>query len=76
LVWGTLNEVTDQLQLHSLVQVHKSFVINLQHIKAVKYDELLINGSIICGPHLPGGVEEKISGGIVHHLKKIKTAAA
>jgi DNA-binding LytR/AlgR family response regulator len=47
LVRGTLNEVTDQLPLNSLVQVHKSFVVNLQHIKALKYDELLINGSII-----------------------------
>jgi two-component system, LytTR family, response regulator LytT len=47
LVRGSLNEVTGQLQLHSLMQVHKSFVVNLQYIKAVKYDELLINGSII-----------------------------
>lgn len=47
LVRGSLNEVMDQLQLHSLVQVHKSFVINLQHVKAVKYDELLINGNVI-----------------------------
>jgi two-component system, LytTR family, response regulator LytT len=47
LVRGTLNELTDQLRVISLVQVHKSFVVNLQHVKAVKYDELLINGCTV-----------------------------
>jgi two-component system, LytTR family, response regulator LytT len=47
LVRGPLSSVISQLQLSSLVQVHKSFVINTVHIKAVKYDELFIKNSLI-----------------------------
>ncbi len=39
----TLNELMEQLTDLVLVQVHKSFVVNPLHIKAIKYDELMIN---------------------------------
>jgi DNA-binding LytR/AlgR family response regulator len=59
LVRGPLNNVTTQLQLHSLVQVHKSFVINTIYIKAIKYSELFV-----CNTSIPVGRAYR------HHLKK------
>jgi DNA-binding LytR/AlgR family response regulator len=59
LVRGPLNNITAQLQLHSLVQVHKSFVINTTHIKAITYSELFV-----CNTPIPVGRAYR------HHLKK------
>jgi two-component system, LytTR family, response regulator LytT len=47
LVRTSLKELMDELQLASLVQVHKSFVVNTNFIKAVKYDELIVNDTVI-----------------------------
>jgi DNA-binding LytR/AlgR family response regulator len=47
LVRATLSEVTEQLQQVSFIQTHKSYYVNPIHIKLIKYDELVVNDTII-----------------------------
>jgi two-component system, LytTR family, response regulator LytT len=47
LIKSSLHEIIEQLKIPTLIQVHRSFIINTLHIKAVKYDELLINDTMV-----------------------------
>jgi two-component system, LytTR family, response regulator LytT len=47
LLRNTLSEVCQQLNIATLIQIHKSFVINTRFITAVKYDEILLGEIII-----------------------------
>jgi two-component system, LytTR family, response regulator LytT len=57
-----LNEIIQDLKVDSLVQVHKSFIINIVHIKAIKYDEIMVNNfSIPIGRNYRDDFKKKIA---------------
>jgi two-component system, LytTR family, response regulator LytT len=47
LVKSSLQEFLLLHNIKNLVQVHKSYVINIAHIKAIKYDEVLVDETMI-----------------------------
>ncbi len=42
LVRGTLSEIMDQLNMQSMVQIHKSFIVNLNQIRSIQTNEILV----------------------------------
>jgi two-component system, LytTR family, response regulator LytT len=59
----TLQEILTQLQNATFVQIHKSFIINLHYLKAIKYDEILINDTAIpIGRAFRNNFKEKLNG--------------
>jgi two-component system, LytTR family, response regulator LytT len=44
LIRSSLKELLEELNLPVIKQVHKSYAVNISHIKAIKYDELFIAG--------------------------------
>lgn len=47
LVRATLGEVLNQLSVKSIMQVHKSFAVNLAYVQSMRYDQLLVNNQPI-----------------------------
>jgi two-component system, LytTR family, response regulator LytT len=47
LVKSSLQEFLLQHKIETIIQIHKSFLINITHIKAIKYDEVLIYNTLI-----------------------------
>jgi two-component system, LytTR family, response regulator LytT len=47
LIKSSLQEFLTQHNINTLAQVHKSYIINIIHIKAIKYDEVLVNEIMI-----------------------------
>jgi two-component system, LytTR family, response regulator LytT len=47
LVKSSLQEFLLLHNIKNLVQVHKSYIINIAHIKAIKYDEVLVDETMI-----------------------------
>jgi two-component system, LytTR family, response regulator LytT len=47
LVKLTLQEILIQLSTSNFVQIHKSFIVNLHYIKALKYDEVFVNETTV-----------------------------
>jgi DNA-binding LytR/AlgR family response regulator len=43
----TLYELLAQLHTQHIIQVHKSFVVNINHASAIKYDEIIVQGNTI-----------------------------
>jgi two-component system, LytTR family, response regulator LytT len=44
---SSLQEFLVQHNINTLAQVHKSYIINIAHIKAIKYDEVLVHETMI-----------------------------
>jgi DNA-binding LytR/AlgR family response regulator len=44
---SSFQEIMEQLKITTMIQVHKSYVINTRFITALKYDEVLIGGKAI-----------------------------
>jgi DNA-binding LytR/AlgR family response regulator len=68
LVRTSLTDVMEQLQLPSLVQVHKSFIVNTAYITALKYDEVFIGQRAVIpiGRAYKDGIKNRLS-----HIKEI-----
>jgi two-component system, LytTR family, response regulator LytT len=47
LIKSSLQEFLTQHNINTLAQVHKSYIINTAHIKAIKYDEVLVHETMI-----------------------------
>jgi two-component system, LytTR family, response regulator LytT len=47
LIKSSLQEFLVQHKINTLVQVHKSYIINISHIKAIKYDEVFVHETMI-----------------------------
>jgi two-component system, LytTR family, response regulator LytT len=62
LIRNNFTEMMEQLKMDSLVQVHKSYIVNLQKIKAIKYDELLLDEvAIPIGRSYKESLKERLS---------------
>jgi two-component system, LytTR family, response regulator LytT len=47
LIKSTLQEFLTHHKIETIIQVHKSYLVNTTHIKAIKYDELLVHETTI-----------------------------
>ncbi len=47
LIKSSLQEFLNQQNIEDLAQVHKSYIINIMHVKAIKYDEVMVHETMI-----------------------------
>ena len=46
IVYGSLSKVSDDLQQHNFIRIHKSYLCNLDHIKSIKGNEVVLSNGV------------------------------